>query len=164
MGRLRSGLRGAGNFAADWKNGATLLASVLVALLAVTVIDGIRARGDVLEQARQDAATAQATANQARSAQQAATRRIDRLTTGQQQLGRQVAFLLEENSALRQQVRDMGGAPIVITPSSSTTARYPSASPSPSPSPRQSPRPSPAPRPSPSPSPTCRPLPIIGCR
>lgn len=153
-----------GNFVIDWRNGATLLASVLVALLVVTVLDGLSARHEAL-----DAATA--TANQARSAQKAASRRIDQLTTGQQRLTRQVGMLIEENAALSQQIRDMGGRPTVVPASQSRSSRvFVAPEPTPAPSPRATsspaPRPSSSPRPSPSPSPspTCRPLPLLGCR
>lgn len=66
-------LRSVGRWLADWRNGATLLATVLVALLAVVVADGRHARDAALH-----GLTAQA--NQSRSAQEAASRRIDMLT------------------------------------------------------------------------------------
>jgi hypothetical protein len=108
---------------------------------------------------------------------QAASRRIDlltgeirRLTSESKTRGEQVAELQAQVEALIEQVRQMGGNPVVVvrpsagqSPSPQSTGR-PSASPTPSRT--RPPRPSPShtpPRPSSSPSepPFC--LPVIGC-
>jgi hypothetical protein len=148
-------------FLGDWRNSATLLGYILVALLIVQVIDGMVARRQSVQAATNAAAAASATADQAKASQKAATRRVDLLTGRINSLDSLVAHLERQNAALAQQVRDMGGQPATVEPS-----------PAPQPSPRStgSPRPFPSaspsksPTPRPSPSPTCRPLPVIGCR
>lgn len=153
---VRRHLARLGRFVTDWRNGATLLASVLVALLVFLVIDAQQARNDSAEAQKRTSA--------------AATRRIDLLTKTQQGLVGQIARLVETAAkqqaaiaALEEQVRQMGGEPVAGQDDIDGLDRiFPTATPQPSPSPSRStvgPRPTPtptrSPTPRPSPSPTC---------
>lgn len=105
------------------------------------------------------------------ASRKAASRRIDLLTQQANQRDTRINHLIATVArqqtgmdALTEQIRRMGGQPVVIVRQSNGNSE-----PAPSPTPRASspskPRPttSPQPQPSASPSPTCRPLPIIGC-
>lgn len=142
-------------FVLDWRNVATFLASVLTGLLVFLVIDSSQARN-----AAQDAASQRAAA---------ATRRIDKLNVEIRELQEQIAQGRDERGqlnaavdALTEQVRQMGGRPVLgPTPAPSRTAApSPTSRPGPTvtPKPTQSPTPRPTrtPSPSPSPSPSCR--------
>jgi type II secretory pathway pseudopilin PulG len=136
----------------DWlKAIVVILASALVGLAFFMVLDGARARQD-------DVRRAQAQADQAIDSRQAATRRIDLLQaqldglereiqTGQDERGR----LATSVEALSEQVRQMGGRPVVTTSphATPTSSRAPGARPAPSSGPRPTPRPTPRPSPSP---------------
>lgn len=150
-------------FLLDWRNLATLLATVLVALTVVTYVDNVRSRVE---------ATSSLKAEVAESAQlrEAATRRIDELSRQIQQLQADLDDAREGRAAIKAQldalivqIRHMGGEP-VVTPAPSSGSRSTSPSPSPSPSPSHKPSPKPTHKPSSHPSPTCTPLPVIGCR
>lgn len=107
----------------------------------------------------------------------AATRRIDLLTQQGQERDRRIEQLVKTiaqqqtaQDALSEQIRRMGGQPIVVVRSAGSTSVVVSSSPTPRPSPATRPQPTSSPssrptnKPRPSPSPTCRPLPILGCR
>lgn len=156
---------------ADWRNGATLTASLLVALALVSYLDAVRSRTEALDTARQTAA-------QAVDARQAATRRIDQLGAQLAELQTDLrtaeaerAALLVQLQAVLAQLQALGVAPLVSgSPTAPTTDRTTSGTPSATPSPSTTTRP-PADRPppttrpsaSPSPTPTCTRLPIVGC-
>lgn len=122
--------------------------------------------GYLLFGAVQGAHDANVTANQRAKA---ATRRIDGLQqtiAGQAQtiaelLAREAAQSAEQR-ALAEQIRQMGGRP-VVSPQPAATA-YVVHSPRPAASRRSSATPHPPRSPKPSPSPTCSPLPLVGCR
>jgi hypothetical protein len=103
----------------NWRNGATLVASLLVALVAFVVIDASQARQDALDARNRTAATA--------------TRRIDKLNDRIEALGtmlfeqadangQRIGELTAQVEALSQQVRDLGGTPIVVQPSASSSS------------------------------------------
>lgn len=115
------------------------------------------------------AQTAREALNAQDASRKAASRRIDLLTQQANQrdarINSLVATVARQQTgmdALTEQIRRMGGQPVVIVRQSNGTsdpAPSPRASSTPKPRPTTSPRPSPKP----TPSPTCRPLPIIGC-
>lgn len=150
----------------DYRNGLTMVASVLVGLLAIAFIDGIDTRTKALEALR-------AQETQQTSARKATIARIDSLEDeigglrGQLvAAGQRQGELLAGIAALSEQVRRLGGRPIVAarpdgsttTPTTTTTA-VPPATPTPT-------RPSPPPSSSPSTTrpPSCPTLPVVGCR
>jgi hypothetical protein len=95
-------IRHAGRWLSNWRNGATVLASVVIALVAFVVIDASQARQEALD-ARNRTATA-------------ATRRIDKLNdkigeTDSRQIGETNAKL----AALEEQIRQLGGKPVVVS-------------------------------------------------
>lgn len=112
-------------YLADWRNGLTFAATVLVALLALVTIDGISGRRQAVDALR-------AQSRQALSAQQAASRRID-LLNGQietlnaqaEENGQTIGELVGDMHALEQQVRDLGARPVVTVPTTTTTTRPP---------------------------------------
>lgn len=151
----------------DWHTGAALAAAVLVGLLAVLVITSISDREHALEVARR------ATVNE-QAERAVLNHRIDQLLTQVSDLqddahgnAEQLIVLRREVALLQQQVRDLGGQPVVTgnaTDGTTATTRQPQASPTAHPSPTRTPNPRPTPAPSPSPSPsqaciviTCRP-------
>lgn len=138
-------------WATDWRNGATVLCSVLVALLVLSYVDGVHARDDAFEQLS--------------LSRSAASRRIDKLTEriGDLELrgeanGALIGSLRSQVEALVEQVRQMGGDPVVIIredgstsgggsstgPTSSTTTTTTTAPPPPAPEPDPEPEPDPA--------------------
>jgi hypothetical protein len=104
----------------------------------------------------------------------AASRRIDLLNAQIEALQHEIAAGAEQRgdlaaklAALAEQVRQLGGKPVVIiTPTfrrtSSPTSTRPTSQPTPSPTSSAAPKPTRSPSPSPTPSPTCL-LPILGC-
>ena len=104
----------------DWRNGAVVAASAFVALVAFVTIDASVARNDALEARNRTAA--------------AATRRIDLLNDRIEALGDQLAASAYSNgerigalalqvAALQEQVRQLGGEPVIVNhPSTTTTA------------------------------------------
>jgi type II secretory pathway pseudopilin PulG len=140
MSRIGRAVVGTVRWVADWRTGAVACASALVLLLAYVVVDGKLARDRALD-------VAVATAEQAQDAREAATRRIDLLLEridALEQQGRDngalIGDLRTQVAALQEQVRQLGGQP-VITSSPPTTS--PLAGPGPGPG-----------RPTPSPSTT----------
>jgi hypothetical protein len=103
----------------NWRNGATLVASLLVALVAFVVIDASQARQDALDARNRTAATA--------------TRRIDKLNDRIEALGtmlfeqadangQRIGELTTQISALQEQVRQLGGKPVVVVNGTGTTS------------------------------------------
>lgn len=105
----------------------------------------------------------------------AATRRIDILNNRIEKLQAQIvqgqgdrSELAAKLAALEEQVRQLGGRPVVTGGPARTSGPVPGPTrrPSPTPAPTST-RPPPAsprpPSPTPRPSPTCLPLPVIGC-
>lgn len=130
----------------DWRSLATIVAAVLVGLLAVLVVTSIADRQQAIH------ALQGATASE-REARAAAVHRIDQLLVRIDDLevdaqanGQALAVLRRELGLLQQQVRDLGGQPVVSggTGESSPQARPPTSA-----------RPTPRPTPTPSPSRTC---------
>ena len=157
----------------NWRNGATLAATLVAATVLFVVVDASQGRHDAFE-------ALQRQTRQQGEAREAATRRIDLLQAridelvGKGEANAQVlGQLVGEVEALRAQVRAMGGDPVVDdrTTFTSTTTRQPA---SPSTTPREPPTTT-QPSPSPSPSPTSTTttttprqpclldLPIVGC-
>lgn len=111
MTRLRAAGQALGRWAADWRTGAAVAATAFVALLIVVVVSSTLTTQDALD-ARQATAAA-------------ASRRIDRLNARIEELGDEIstaAFtngvrigeLADQVAALQEQVRQMGGEPVVI--------------------------------------------------
>lgn len=145
-------LRAFGRWASDWRTGATVIAAVLVALLAVIVIDSIQSRRD--SDARTDRALGELSVTVAELQRRGV--RIDDLAAQLNETSTSRDRLAEEVRALRELLIDMD----MIEPRPAQTSRSqasasPRASSSASPRPTAQPRPSPTPRPSPSPSPAC---------
>ena len=86
----------------DWRNGATVLASILVALLGLVVVDSIHGRHQANRLLQREIARGV-------DARAASTRRIDALT-------RQVGALTEQVSELRDQLLRLGVEPTVAAP------------------------------------------------
>lgn len=128
-----SALRAVGRWLADWRTGAVLLASLITgAVIALVIVSGVNAH-DALE-ARQQTALA-------------ATRRIDKLNDEIAELnqhasdnGKRIGELTAQITALQEQIRRMGGQPIV-TATTSTTARRQASGGTTTTSPRSSPAP-----------------------
>jgi hypothetical protein len=113
-----------GDWVFDWRTGLTLLASLVVALVLAVVITGARTTNDALEARNRTAS--------------AATRRIDMLNEKIDRLGAELAVANEnavdngnrigqldaQIGALQEQVRALGGRPVV--PTTTTTTRPPS--------------------------------------
>lgn len=163
-----SAIRAVMRFFADWRNAATFLGSVVIALLIVITVEGVRARN-------QAATALQAQADQATQLRTASSRRIDKLNDelrdvrsdfaeAEAQRGRLSAAL----DALAEQIRQMGGRPVATSSNGDSVRPAPSSSARTSPRPGASPTRSASPRPTstprPSPSPTCRVVaPVVGC-
>lgn len=144
-------LRAFGRWLTDWRTGATVIAAVLVALLAVIVVDAIQSRRDA------DTRTDRAIGELERRGE-----RITALAAQLEDASTARAQLAEEVRALRELLIDGG----MLEPRAAHTANETprtgpgasprvSSSPSARPRPAAQPRPSPPPRPSPSPSPSC---------
>lgn len=147
----------------DWRNGAVVLASVLVAYLGVLVVTGITDRRDATNAAIQAARSEQ-------QAREVDTRRIDELLAEIDTLnrqgkrnGRRLATLQAQITVLEAQLRENGITPAVQSEPRPHSDAGPSPTPSPQPSSHPTSHPSPSPRPSPSPSPT-RTCILIICR
>lgn len=120
----------------DWRNGATLAATLLMVVLLLVVNDAIAGRRQAFDALKRQTA-------QAIDARRAATSRIDKLQAriddlvGKGEVNAQVlGQLVAEVEALRTQVRAMGGDPIVAqasTEPSPTTTRQAGSPPSSSP-------------------------------
>lgn len=106
----------------DWRNGATVLASVLVALVAYVTIDASIARNQAVDSKNQSTI--------------AATRRIDKLNDRIRDLGEELVRAANKNgqrigeltsqiTALEEQVRQLGGRPVVVTPTTTTSTTGP---------------------------------------
>lgn len=104
-------MRRAGRWLFNWRNGATVVVSLVVALVAFVVIDASRARDAAIDARNQTAA--------------AATRRVDLLNDRIEELGGQLALSSESNgarlgalaeqvAALQEQVRQLGGDPVIV--------------------------------------------------
>lgn len=151
-------LRGFGRWVSDWRTGTVVVASVLVALLAVVVVDSIQAR-------RASEARADLTLHELQIAVQELQRRgvrIDALAGQLEQAQSSRDDLAEQVRGLRELLIDRDV--IEPRPQQTPSARPGTASPRPTPTPRPSPTPTrppgatppPAPAsPSPSPSPSC---------
>lgn len=111
MTRTRRALVAVARFLLDWRTGLTIAASLFVAILLVVVVLGARIATDALD-ARDSTATA-------------ATRRIDKLNDRIEELGTQLTLqaaingqrlgeLSEQVAALQEQVRQLGGEPVVV--------------------------------------------------
>lgn len=107
-------------WATDWRNGATLAASVAVAVIAFVLIDASQARNDALDARNRTAA--------------AATRRIDLLNERIENLGEEMAEaafsngariggLADQVAALQEQVRQLGGEPVIPSTTTTTSSR-----------------------------------------
>lgn len=125
MSRIGRGTASVVRWLADWRTGAVACATVLVLLLGYVVVDGKLARDDALD-------VAKATAEQAQDARRAATRRIDlllkRIDDLEQQGGNNgavIADLRTQVEALRGQVRQLGGRPVVSGSPSTTSTTAP---------------------------------------
>lgn len=112
---IRSSLR----WLSDWRNAAAIAASVLVALLAYVTIDASIARNQAVSGRNRSTA--------------AATRRIDKLNHrieglgdelvgAADQNGKRIGELVAQISALQEQIRRMGGRPVVLAATTTTTA------------------------------------------
>lgn len=106
---------------ADWRNGATIAASIVAVIVLVIVVDAVRARHEALSALR-------VTAEQAVDARRAATRRIDLLSERIVELerstsdaGAEVSRLRAEVAALQQQLRQLGAEPVVAERAGPTT-------------------------------------------
>lgn len=150
-------LRGLGRWIGDWRTGATIVASILVALLALVVIDSIQSRRASDARADRTVAELQITVQEL----QRRGVRIDDLAAQLDAAATSRDRLAEEVRALRELLIDAG----MLEPRPAVTAREtprtgpgtsPRASSRPSqrPSPQTAPKPKPSPKPSPSPSPT----------
>lgn len=111
MMRFRRAVIAVARFFLDWRTGLTLAASLFVAILLVVVVLGARIAIDALE-ARDNTASS-------------ATRRIDQLNDRIEELGSQLTLqasvngvrlgeLSEQVAALQEQVRQLGGEPVVV--------------------------------------------------
>lgn len=162
-----SGARSFGRWLTNWRNPATLVAAVFVTILAITVMDSISTRDRAFD-------AQQRTVQQALDARQAATRRIDALTgeinrlqQSAEENGQRIAELVAQVAALQEQIRRMGGQPIVVEPaparpSTTTTTTVRPVAPQPPPtSPTTTTTTTMAPTPPPSTPFVC--APIIGC-
>ena len=136
----------------DWRTITALSGAVLVALLAVLVVTSITDRERALQVAKA------ATLNE-QTERAVLNRRVDQLLAQISQLqadsqanGQQLAVLRREVVLLQQQVRDLGGQPVVVADGG--TSPTPAAS-------RSSPRPTPHPTPTHTPHPT--PMPSRTC-
>lgn len=138
----------------DWRTGAIVIASALVAYLGVLVVTGIEDRARAIDAAKTATDAAQATAERA-------SRRISQLLDAQAQLERdakgnaiEIAELKQEIAVLIAQLRSAGVQPVILAPSGDQHTR-----PSPSPTRTSGPSPRPtathSPSPSPSPSKSC---------
>lgn len=114
---------------ADWRNGlmmvGTIVAAALLSLLVVVVVDSINARKSALE-------ALESVNERATDTRRAATRRIDQQQARINQLegevqayGRTIGELGSTVTALTEQVRQMGGRPIVVSSSSPTAVAPP---------------------------------------
>ena len=106
----------------DWRNGAVVVASAFVALVAFVTIDASVARNDALEARNRTAASA--------------SRRIDLLNDRIEALGDQLAAAAFSNgerigalayqvAALQEQVRQLGGEPVIVNQPTTTTTTAP---------------------------------------
>lgn len=158
----------------DWRNGATLAATIFMVVLVVFVTDAIEGRREAFD------ALERQTIQQGQ-AREAASRRIDLLQARIDELvgkgetnAAVLGQLVGEVEALRAQVRALGGDPVVDdrTAVTSTTARSRSAQPLPATTttarpttttaPPGNPRPQPDPQPEPG-RPCLLELPVAGC-
>jgi hypothetical protein len=143
----------------DWRTLTALSGAVLVALLAVLVVTSITDRERALQ-------VAKAATSNAQDERAILNRRVDQLLAQISQLqadsqanGEQLAVLRREVVLLQQQVRDLGGQPVVVDGGTSPTPAASRSSPRASPTPKSSPTQA-SPHPSPSPSRTC--VPVVG--
>jgi type II secretory pathway pseudopilin PulG len=149
--------RTVGRWVTDWRNGAAFAATALVLVLAFVVHDGAQARDQAFR-------SLERTTENALDARRAASRRIDLLSTrigdlearGEEN-GALIGELRQQVAALVEQVRQMGGKPVVAPTgshsSSSTSTSSPTSKTAPStttsttspaqPSPPTAPRPGP---------------------
>lgn len=118
----------------DWRTGATFAATVLVLLVAFVIFDAAASRDRALK-------AATATANAAEDQRAATSRRIDMLLG---EIGRlredaeansvRIGELLDQVNVLQEQVRQLGGQPVVVVRQSAPPApRSPAVAPRPSP-------------------------------
>jgi predicted GTPase len=128
-------LRAVGRWASDWRTGAVLLGSLVVgAVIALIIVSGVNTH-DALEARNRTA--------------EAATRRIDKLSKEIDKLtdelvattasnGQRIGELTAQIAALQEQVRELGGRPVVPAttttvaqraPTSTTTTRPPQTTP-----------------------------------
>ena len=143
-------------FLFDWRTGLTLLASLVVALVLVVVITGARTTQDALD-ARQRTAVA-------------ASRRIDKLNdrigdlaeqlvTSAYSNGQQLGALSDQVAALQEQVRQLGGEPVVVHPAGTTSTTQPGTTPTTRPPSSTTTTTAPKPKPNP---PRCRGINVLG--
>lgn len=156
----------------NWRNGATLAATLIAATVLFVVVDASQGRHDAFE-------ALQRQTRQQGEAREAATRRIDLLQARIDELvgkgetnAAVLGQLVGEVEALRAQVRDLGGDPVVDdrTPVTSTTARRAPATTTTQRSPAEPTTTQPSPSPSatttttaPSRQPCLLDFPILGC-
>lgn len=156
LGRVKRGLYRTTEIL-DYRTFVVATAFLITALVGYLVFSAFQAAHDSTSAANQRG--------------QAATRRIDLLNREIDELNDQLRGLTADAArergelstkidALAEQVRRMGGRPIVVTTASPSPSAARS---SPTPAPRPTNRPTARPRPSATPSPTCTALPIVGC-
>ena len=133
----------------DWRSVLMIVVAVLVGLLVVLVVTSITDRENALQVAKRATANEQAERTVLNHRVDQLLAQIDLLETDAQGDSAQLAVLRREVELLQQQVRDMGGQPVVIgagggmSPSPQPQSSSRSASPRPSPT-RTSPHPSPS--------------------
>lgn len=122
MGRPRYFLR----WLLDWRTGVVVVSTVLVALLAVAVV--------VSAQSARDALAANDKQRHINDAQVAALNdRISTLEALTRDDNQHIAELLTEVSALQEQVRQLGGKPVVTSSSAGSSTTATTAAPQPTP-------------------------------
>lgn len=149
-------LRNVGRWLTDWRNGATLVASVLVALLVVVVVDSIQGRR--AESARVDRVIDEQAITLGELQRRGV--RIDELADDLARAQSSRDAVTEELRALREMLVDQGVVeprpqqPVAV-PQTPPVPSAPAVSAGPSPRPAETNPPTPA-TPSPTPTPPCR--------
>lgn len=122
----------------DWRNGLTFIASCVLALFAVFILDSINARNDAQDQAKAAVAESRAAVAAAQSATEAQRSSADRASRRITQLQSEIARNRGDIDALREQLVGLGATPTVpirtdIAPLTPPAATPPATAPSPTP-------------------------------